>query len=70
MSITLPESGGCIYTPDTVPAPTWWLALEEIKHRKLNLQVVAHMKQEKRDALREHGDRVQFDEIKNTSIGK
>lgn len=67
--ITCLESGGCIVTPDAAVVPAW-----DEKLRQQNLQVLRAMEAEKRqkqmDALREHGDRVRFDEIKNVSIGK
>lgn len=50
--------------------PAWKIALEQIKHRKLNLQVAELIEQERRDALREHGDRVRFETIKNMTVGK
>ena len=55
---------------DAGKMPQWKIELEQIKHRKPNLQVAAHMEQERRDALREHGDRVRFETIGDTSIGK
>ena len=66
---TLPKSVGCIVTPDVAAMPQWELAAAESKQRMLNRQVIRKMEQERRDALREHGDRVRFDEIKNVSIG-
>ena len=39
----------------------------EIKRQDANYKKLT---QAQRDALREHGDRVQFEEIKNTSIGQ
>jgi hypothetical protein len=56
-------------TNDVAAVPAW-----DQKLRQQNLQVLRVMEAEKRqkwlDSLREHGDRVQFEEIKNTSIGK
>jgi hypothetical protein len=63
-----PNSSAHIITPDAAAMPDWGEKL-----RLQNMQVLRAMqleKQQARDALREHGDRVQFDEIKNTSIGK
>ncbi len=56
-------------TNHVVAVPAW-----DEKLRQQNLQVLRAMEAEKRqkqmDALREHGDRVRFDEIRNVSIGK
>ena len=55
--------------PDAAAVPAW-----DEKLRQQNLQVLRAMEAEKRQkqmySLREHGDRVRFDEIKNVSIGK